>query len=343
MVARRRIPDVVLAEVCSRLALSLSAGVDLRRAWASETARVPARNRAAMDAAGRGIAAGESLSESMRRTGGFPPGIVALVAVGERTGREAEVFGELAESLRRSHAGRRALRTALLKPAIQLALALVVVGLVASIPGLTVLSEGGATASRPGFGFGSPGVLSILAMLTAAGVAAILLGPMAARSWSDHGPIRRILRRLPVIGPPTRAAEAAEWCRAASLAASVGLDAGRLVELASAAAPTLRMSGRAVESRLRDGATLAEALRGAGRLPRPVLEAVAVGELTGSTPETLDRQAERLAEEAREGFATAVGWVGWLAWAIVAGLVATIVIRFFSFYAGLIRDAGRPI
>jgi fatty acid desaturase len=74
-----------------------------------------------------------------------------------------------------------------------------------------------------------------------------------------------------------------------------------------------------------------------------VLEAVGVGELTGTTAETLERLAGRLDEEARAGFAAAVGAIGFLAWAAVAGLVALIVFRFASFYVGLIHDATKPL
>jgi type IV pilus assembly protein PilC len=70
-----------------------------------------------------------------------------------------------------------------------------------------------------------------------------------------------------------------------------------------------------------------------------VLEAVAVGEMTGTTAEALDRLAGRLDEESRAGFAAAVGAVGFIAWAAVAGLVALVVFRVASFYVGILNQA----
>jgi type II secretory pathway component PulF len=70
---------------------------------------------------------------------------------------------------------------------------------------------------------------------------------------------------------------------------------------------------------------------------------VGLGEMTGTIAETLDRLADRLDEESRAGFAAVAKVVGFVAWAAVACLIAAIVIRFASFYAGLIDQASRPL
>ena len=41
MLVRRHLPDAFLADMLGRLATALGAGIDLRRAWAGETARAP--------------------------------------------------------------------------------------------------------------------------------------------------------------------------------------------------------------------------------------------------------------------------------------------------------------
>jgi hypothetical protein len=145
--------------------------------------------------------------------------------------------------------------------------------------------------------------LPLLAVLLGITLAAV---PLAARSWRDRGIVRRLAAWLPGIGPALVAAEAAAWCRAAAMAGHAGLNAGRLVELAAGAAPGLRISAAEIESRLRAGDTLDAALAASGRLPKRVIEAVEVGELTGTTPETLDRLVPQLEDEARAGLAAAV-------------------------------------
>ena len=86
-----------------------------------------------------------------------------------------------------------------------------------------------------------------------------------------------------------------------------------------------------------------EALAAEGRLPRPVLEAFAVGDLTGTTAETLERLADRLDEEAAAGFTAAIAAVGFMAWAAVAGLIALILFRIASVYAGMLAAATKPL
>jgi len=337
-------PTRVLAELFGRLAIALGAGVDLRRAWASEATRVPARWRSAMESVSRGLAGGEGLAASLRDAAGvFPPLVCSLAEVGERTGREPEVLRDLAASLRESDRAARQLRAALVKPVLQLLAAAAAVGVLIVVSG-SMGDLDGRPVDMPGLGLtGMPGLmryLTILGLLLGAG---LTTAPLVARSWRDRGVVRRLATWLPVIGPALAAGEAAAWCRAAAMAGHAGLDAGRLVELAAGAAPGLRLSADEIESRLRAGDTLDAALAACRRLPPRVIEAVGVGELTGTTPEVLDRLAPQFEEEARAGLAAAVALAGWGVWAGVALLIALIVVRFFSFYAGLIEAAGRPL
>ncbi|MEY3204759.1 MAG: Type secretion system protein [Planctomycetota bacterium] len=339
-----QMPTRLLAELFGRLAIALGAGVDLRRAWASEAARVPARWRPAMERVARRLAASDALAASLRDAAGvFPPLVCSLVEVGERTGREPEIFRDLAASLAESDRAARQLRAALVKPALQLVAAAAAVGVLIVVSG-SIGDLDGRPVDILGLGLkGMPGLMRYLALL-AVGLGGVLIAaPLVLRSWRDRGIVRQLAARLPVIGPALVAGEAAAWCRAAAMAGHAGLDAGRLVELAAGAAPGLRMSAAEIESRLRAGATLDAALAACRRLPPRVIEAVGVGELTGTTPEVLDRLAPQLEEEARAGLAAAVTLAGWAVWAAVALLIALIVVRFFSFYAGLIEAAGRPL
>jgi len=337
-------PDRVLADLLGRLATALAAGIDARRAWATAAGRVPRRWWPFRDAVAAGLAAGEPLAEALRRAGdAIPPLVTALIAVGEAGGRDAEAVRDVATVLERGIRTRRELRAALAGPAVRLVAALAaVVVLILVNGGITTLD--GRPIDILGLGLsGRTGAIRFVAGVAAAVAVVALVAPVVSRSWRDHGLASALGGRIPILGPAVRAAEAAAWCRAAGLANHAGLDAGRLVALASSAAPGLRIDPVRIESRLRGGATLAEALAADGRLPRTVIEAVGVGELTGTTAETLERLSGRLEEEARAGFTAAVGAVGFLAWAAVAGLIALVVFRFASFYVGLLNDAMKPL
>jgi type II secretory pathway component PulF len=343
MAVDARLPDALAAETLARLSRALAAGIDARRAWAGETARMPQRWRAALAAGGRVLDAGGSLAEAARATGVFGPVVTGLIEVGDRTGRDAEVLADVAAALADSVRQRRELAAGLVRPAVQLVVALVAIGVLIAVAGSITDLDGRPTDVS---GLGLRGAAGLRVYLAAVAVAAVAGGVALAwgrRSWRDGGRCRRLARRLPIIGPALEAADAAAWCRGAALADASGLDAGGLVTVASQAAPALALPVEAVVDRLRHGADLAEALAAGarGRLPRRVLEAVAVGQLTGTTAETLERLAGQLAAEARAAFTSAVRAAGMLAWAVVTAASTIVIVRFFAAYANLIQDAAR--
>lgn len=335
-----RIPDDVLAESLGRLAVALDAGIGARRSWEGEARRVPRGCQAAFQAVADGVARGETAAEAMARTdGGFPEVVRAALAAGESTGRETEALRAVAANLKAAVRARQGLLRALLGPAVQLTVAVVVVGLLIAVGG------GAGPDGRPldmlGLGLHGTRGLTIYAILVAAIAAGCVVGGRAARtSYRAGGPIRVLARRLPVLGPALAAGETAAWCRAAALADHAGLSPRRLLGLAAAAAPGLSIDVDAVEARLRQGATLAGSLAATRRLPRRVTEMLAVGEASGQAAETLDRLAEDLDAECRAGLVAAAQVAAFAVWAGVACVVALVVVRFFGFYSGVMSAAG---
>ena len=342
MAGSGRIPDAVLADMLHRLSIAVAAGIDLRRAWAAEIPRVPRRVRPAVERVARRLAAGDGLGEAAAATGGAIPAAVAgMLQVGDRTGRLAEVLAETSKTLARSLASRRAVRAALVGPLIRLIVAVLAIVVLIVVAGWSRGIDG-----RPldvlGLGLTGPhDAARFIAGLGVAGAVVAVAAIAARRSWQRRGWAWHVGRRVPIIGPAAVAAEAAVWSRAASLAAHAGVSIGELVELASAAAPGFGGDRRRVEELLRGGRDLPETLAATVRPPRAVIEAVAVGEATGTTAEALDRVADSLDQAAIRGFAGAVQAIGFLAWALVAGLVATVVIRVVATYARMIHDLTR--
>lgn len=341
---QRRLPDGLLADVLGRLSIALAAGVDARRAVAAEAGRVPARWRGVLEQAAAGVAAGEPLAVAFGRAGAaIPPAVLGMVAVGDQTGRDAETLAAVAASLREAVAARRALWAALAPAAVRLLVALVVAGVLILLSGQLHDLEG-----RPldilGLGLtGMRGLTVYAGIVAALAVGAVTAIPVARRSYEARGVVRRVIERLPLVGPAARAAEAARWCRAAALAAGSGLDVGRLVTLASQAAPGLAQDPDGVSERLRSGRSLEEALAAGGGLPAEVLAAVGLGEQAGATAEVLGRLVPQFEERARRGFTAAAQGLGWVAWGAVAGLVVLLVFRVMGVYVSIIDQAGRPL
>jgi type II secretory pathway component PulF len=343
MPGRRAIPDAVLADLFGRLSIALGAGVDLRRAWRSESSRVPRSCRPALEAVGQGLGAGDDLSTAVARAAdAFPADVRGMIGVGVATGQLAEVLADTSVHLERSIASRRALRGALAGPALQIVVATVAVAVIILASGIAG-DRGDGGIDFLGLGLTGPrGAVVFLVAVSIVVGAGVALVPSVVRSWRARGWARLVGERIPLLGAAARAAEASAWCRAASLGAHAGLRAGETVALASSAAPGLAIDPQAVEARLRQGDDLAQALAACGRLPREVLGAVGVGEATGTTAEALERVAERLDDAARRGFAAVVQTVGYGVWVAVAVLVAVLVIRVMSAYVGIIQKAAAP-
>ena len=340
----RRMPDAVLVGLLDRLGIAASAGIDLRRAWDSEAGRLPARWRPAMRQVAEHLRSGTDLAAAMASAAGvFPAVVLGMVRVGDRTGRLAETLRETSQTVARTVASRRQLRAAVAGPAVRVAVAVAAIGVLIVVSG-TARGLDGKPLDMVGLGLtGVDGLVRFLGAVAAVVAGTAVVWPIVARSWRDHGWARAVGKRIPWLGSAARSAEGAAWSRAASLAAHTGLSPGELVDLASAAAPGLSIERTLLEGRLRQGHDLAEALGEVGRLPREILEAIAVGEMTGNTAETLDRVAGRLEEAAIRGSAAAVRAVGFVAWALVAALVAMLVIRVASVYVGMIQEAARPL
>lgn len=337
-------PAPLAADLLGRLATALAAGIDTRRAWTLAAGALPRRWQGVAATVTRALAGGAGLAEALAAAGdALPPLVPALAAAGERAGRDAETLRDVAETLAATGRARRAFREALVGPALRLAAALAVIGLLIALSG--GLRDG---AGRPldllGVGLvGGRGLAIYAGCLVAAAGMGIVAVPLVARSWTDRGLARTLGARLPFVGPAAGAAEAAAWCRAASLAAHAGLDAGALVTLASRAAPGLALDPERVVARLRSGAGLAEALADERRLPTAVIDAVAVGEATGGTAEALSRLAGEFDAAARRGYLSAAGGAGFAAWGIVAALVALVALRIMGLYVGMIEEAARPL
>ncbi|NCY03601.1 MAG: hypothetical protein EBX36_12005, partial [Planctomycetia bacterium] len=188
---QRRLPDSLLADVLGRLSLALAAGIDVRRAVSAEAGRVPARWRGVFEQAAAGVAAGEPLAVALGRSdGAVSPVVLGMVAVGDRTGRDAETLAAVSASLAEAVAARRALVARLVPAAIRLAAALAVIGVLIVLSGMLRDLDG-----RPldilGLGLTGPRGLAIYTViLVAVAVAIVAALPVVMRSWQTRGALR---------------------------------------------------------------------------------------------------------------------------------------------------------
>ena len=91
----RKLPARLQADLLGRLAITLQAGIDIRKAWSNEVKRMPARWSAQLSIGTEKINNGEMLSDALAHTGLFPPLVIGMVSVGDQTGKDVETLKQL--------------------------------------------------------------------------------------------------------------------------------------------------------------------------------------------------------------------------------------------------------
>src|SRR6187431_3284130 len=86
-----------LIGLCRRVGTSLRSGIEVRRVWEHESQRGSARFRRAALVILQHIRQGETVSAAMRAANAFPPVMLAMVEIGEHTGKLDEALLKLAE------------------------------------------------------------------------------------------------------------------------------------------------------------------------------------------------------------------------------------------------------
>lgn len=331
-----------LAALCHRIAVSLDAGVDVRRVWRSESERARGNARRVYAAIADGVAAGNGFDAAVRSQAGyFPRLFVDMAEVGEATGSTPEVFRRLAGHYDHLVATRRDLLSRLAWPAFQLAIALAVVAALIAVGGF--VNDGrGEAIDLLGLGLvGGRGLMIYANALIA--LALMGLGGWVAitRSRALSSFVWRFAAGLPVVGDCLNKIALARVAWALHLMLNVEMDLRRVAPAALAASGDPRFRD-ATESTARDvgrGRPLSEAYGRTGLFPAPFLDALVVAEESGQLVESMSRLSREYEAEAQRAVATLSALVGAAVWLLVALLLVSLVFRIFGFYTGAIYDA----
>ena len=198
-----RIPLRDCAALCRRLATSLNAGIDVRKALTREAEHgrgiVLRRHMAAINEA---VGNGENLAAAMAATGDFfPPLFHEMVEVGEQTGHQGEIFAQLGSHYENQVQLRRTFVASITWPMFQLCVAVAVVGFLIWIGG-ELRNENGRPLDFLGFGLtGNRGLAIYLTIMAAAAVMVFIMIRAAKRGLLWFRPIQRAIMSVPVLGP----------------------------------------------------------------------------------------------------------------------------------------------
>lgn len=343
MLLQPQISNKALVALCHRLAVETEAGIDIRRTWRREADSARGRMRPYFAQVCDAVARGDSLAEALARTGSvFPPLFREMVSIGEQTGSLGRVLHRLEEHYRRQVQAQRIFLGAIAWPMIELAAAIVVIGILIWVLGAIAQRGGGQSVDVLGFGLvGSRGLLIYVNCLIVVGL--VLAGLVVAlrRGVLWTRPVARAMMRLPGVGASIEKIALSRLAWALHLTLNVEMDLRRVVPLVLRATGSdhyIRHTGQIVADVV-GGHPLHVAFARSGAFPATFIDALAVAEESGQTVESMDRLAQRYGEEAEMAVKALAVILGGLVAFVVMGIIILLIFRLAGFYFGTINDA----
>jgi type IV pilus assembly protein PilC len=338
-----RISTKQLAILCRRLAISLEAGIDVRKVWAREAERpvgIVARRR--LCTVSEAVEQGDSLSEALKATGDYFPELFReLVAVGEYSGHLSECLAQLAEHYEGQIRLRRIFLAAIAWPVFQLVVSLVVVGFLIWVMGVI----GNMTGTRIdilGFGLvGNSGLAVYMSILAVIG--AVLFGFLYAiqRGVLWVAPVQIALMRVPMLGQVLQTLALARLAWSLHLTLDTGMQLRRALKLSlnSTQNAFFTRHDRSIDRSVASGNALCEAFGQTDAFPLEFLDALQTGEQAGRTVETMEILSRQYQERAQAATRILTMLAGFAVWGLIAVLIILLIFRIFSFYLGAINSA----
>ena len=334
-----------LSGICRRVGISLEAGVDARKAWSREAERVTGRRAQAIQSIVDELEQGTSTPDALKQTGeSFPPLMHDLVLIGEHTGKLDRIFLRLADHYDHLQQLRRSFLTGITWPAIQLGMAIFVVGLLILVMGLIPAGPGGRLDL---LGLGLMGPKGLFEYIIYVFSFFLLLG-FLLENWR-HGrlggnAVLSFLYRLPVLGQCLQTLSLGRMAWTMSLTMDTPMDVKKAVgsALRSTESPIYTRLGKKIREDLKQGNTIHDSLKNTGEFPVEFLDVVQVGEETGQLSESLHRLSMQYQERAKAAAKTLTVVGSFVVWGVVACLIIAIIFRLAMSYTGMIQEMTDP-
>lgn len=366
-----------LVEFCRSIRFFLSSGMTIREGMQSLADKGTYRVRGVASELAAELADGWTLEDALVKQGRrFSPLFVALVAVGEETGKLPEVMKDLEAYYELELRQQRQLLGQAIKPIIQYVLASVVVAallvVISYIPGQKTSGgvkrqvvyekdEKGRDTNRPmldsqgkplelslptaydplGWGLmGEQGAAIFLAYAFGIPLALYLLYRLVRSVFRGGALVDRIILAVPMVGGAARALALTRFSFAMQLLLDSSMSILKAIRLGFAATgnAAFAAAGPPAEAVLRRGNTIVSAIEPSRLFPKAFLGAAAVGEQTGHLPEVMKHQADYYDEIARRRITTLYTLAGYAVWLTVAVFIAILVIQLFSSYVDKIPN-----
>ncbi len=323
----------------------LESGVAARKAFNVVAKRTHDRRaRIALDNIDEAVQEGHEVAASMAEQGNaFPPLMIDMVAVGEKTGALPEILKSLALHYENLVRLRRSFMQAIAWPMFQLNAAIWVIALLVMVLGMIAQSTGSKPLPVLPFGL-SGGVGAIIWLMTCYGTLAAIIGGylLITKTIQGRKLLDPLLMKIPVVGGCMQSFAIARFSWAFSLTQNSGMEIRESLE-ASLNATSNGAYISAIPQIWADvssGDPLASAMRRSGLFPGEYMEMVETAEESGTVPEMLDHLGPQFEEDARRALKAMTSTLAWAIWAMVAVFIIVLIFRVASIYLGMINQAA---
>ena len=333
-----------LAQFCRRLAISLEAGLDIRKVLVREAeGRLTGPFRLRLQQLADMAAAGRPLTEAVDACGSyFPPLFREMVDLGEQTGKLAEVLRRLSEHYESQLRLRGTFLRQIAWPALQLIVAILVIGAYIGVLGMLPPMQDGKPYDMLGLGlYGSQGMAIYFTFIGMVVLAGVLLYVAMQRGLSGTAALQKALLQVPLLGPSLRTLALSRLAWSLHLTLDTGMELSRALPLSLRSTRNARFTEHSDEvvAMIIAGHEIHEVLEHTGAFPHEFLERVEVGEQAGQLPESMGLLSKQYQEESSRALATLTMLFAFAIWGFVALLIIMMIFRMASSYVGVIYDA----
>jgi type II secretory pathway component PulF len=332
-----------LALFCRRMGIGLRSGVDILKLLDNEKRSSGARHRQAIEKIINRIRAGDSLAESMKTEGKhFPNLLIQMVHTSEIAGRMDSMFAYMAEYYEQLKKTRTQFLQKISWPLLQLMMAVGIIGLVILIQG--VLSP---NTTYDASSLGLRGFSGFVIYCTIVGGLLILFTLLTLGLWKNwfqcHRILMPIVQRIPQLGTALVTLGLSRLSMTLSMMLNAGGDARYAIKQAFLSTGNhyfIAGTQRAVDS-VSQGSTFADAFEASEVLPQDFIDAVRIGELSGTETESLDHLARQYQQRASQALNTIASIASVAIWMAIVGLIGFMILRMAFQYLNLLNDTLR--
>ncbi len=340
MIFSPRLPLSAIVSWCRALRHGIDIGLSPVRIFKQQAKSGPQAARDLATTIAERLAQGSSLENAMKPDRSkFPPLMLELVAVGEKTGRLTETFEELERYFEQTVSMRKMFHGALIWPIFTYFAAVFIIAMMLLVLGLIAPSDG------KGF---DPLGLGLLGFKGAAVVLGIGFGfggfvAVAYLALRDNDPVRAKFEafalNIPGLAGCFRAFALQRFSMALHMTSEAGLkaDESLLYSFRATTNGAYLANAESCAKQARGGRAVDKILAGCPKklFPEEYLDAVGVGVITGNLAEVMAKQAEQYRDEAGRKLKLLTMLVSGGVYALIGILIIIVIIKLA--YAVLIQ------